>query len=98
MFGQEKEAKTEVGTREWVVAVKNLTRLFLEECGGLLKVVLKIKQSLHYSRNLETVALRVLKMGEVLLKRFVGSNNCLSNCAIGHLLICWQKIWLPSLS
>lgn len=98
MFGQEKEAKTQVGTREWVVAVKNLTRLFLEECGGLLKVVLKIKQSLHYSRNLETVTLRVLKMGEVLLKRFEGSNNCLSNCAIGHLLICWQKIWLPSLS
>lgn len=34
-------------------------------------------------------------MGEVLLKRFDGSKNYLSNCAIGHLLICWQRIWMP---
>lgn len=47
MFSEEKKSMTEVGIREWVAAVKNLTRLFLEECEGLLKVVLKIKQSLQ---------------------------------------------------
>lgn len=92
---QQKEGKTETGTREWGHCCEESDQVhFWRTLEDLWRLHWKCKQSFQAALvESWTAALRVKRLGEVLINKFQREEkSCLSNYATCHLLIFWQSL------